>query len=643
MLRIFLVGSFLLIGACSANLFDNSITNKTELISKQPVAGKVSRFGHYSGYTERKYDGYDRESKYVAVRDGTRMAVDVYYPTRNGQREEQKLPVLMYATHYHRATIQLSGNLTTHFKIEEKNSQARFLLEHGYVIIAYDVRGSGASFGKAPTYYNLGDVAGNDTYDLIEWAAQESWSTGKIGMFGGSYMGHTQVFAAAKKPPSLKAIFPSSFSFDLDVGSKGTVRRSLHDYIVTMDHVNDIAKVDNFNETQRRLALKLGEKSIVAPVEGPLGSILRDKAIGKRAKGSKKRAVQNTIFSETLNENSIDIAAVIQSKIPTYTAGGLYDWGVSTPLLWYQNLTGPKKAVVGPWTHGPDEPNDPKSDAQRTVTQVESLRWYDYWLKGIDNGIMDEPPLNYAVIGSNNNHWAWLTGDQWPLPTVDRKDFYFSTSTKGLLLIEEPELQEQESSFTVDYSASTGTQTRYWDAMGMGPLHYPEMSDVNNKGIFYTSEPMEQDIAIVGAPIIELYLTATTPDAEVNVYLEKVLLDKTSMYVTDGVLMASWRKLKKAPYDFLGWPYVDGSKAAIKAVSPLNEEVAKLEFNLRPVGMVFEKGSRIRILITGADAGNSKQVEVFPPPSMTIFSGLNSESKISLPILKNINLLSVIN
>ena len=115
------------------------------------------------------------------------------------------------------------------------------------------------------------------------------------------------------------------------------------------------------------------------------------------------------------------------------------------------------------------------------------------------------------------------------------------------------------------------------------------------------------------------------------------------MYVTDGILMASWRKLKKAPYDFLGWPYVDGSKAAIKAVSPLNEEVAKLEFNLRPVGMVFEKGSRIRILITGADAGNSKQVEVFPPPSMTIFSGLNSESKISLPILKNINLLSVIN
>ena len=324
-----------------------------------------------------------------------------------------------------------------------------------------------------------------------------------------------------------------------------------------------------------------------------------------------------------------------ESNIPIYSIGGHFDWAPLTPLLWFENWKGPRKAVVGPWTHSPDEVDDPKSDAHNRAMTVEGLRWFDYWLKGIENGVMDESPIHFAVIDQDSNRGAWIGSSIWPMDSVERKTFYLDVKPQGdLALSERVGKQDRDAAFIIDYSATMGPTNRYSDSSGGGPLHYPELSEANSKGLVYTSAVLEKDIAVVGAPVIELNLTGTAADALVVVVLEKVLPDGQSIFVSDGKLKASWRALSPAPFNTLGLPYASGSKKLISSMPPLHAGPTMMTFNLASTGMVFEKGSRIRLLIIGADAGSYYQQEITPAPELTIFSGPTLTSKLSLPLIE---------
>ena len=171
-------------------------------------AGDELRPGPYLAYLPAQYDGFVRFSQYVAVRDGTRIAIDIYRPTKNGVLHTEKLPVVWSQDRYERAVIN-NGRLYTHLY----QSPAFFtLLRHGYVIATADVRGSGASYGITDGWFSPKEA--QDSYDITEWLAAQPWSTGKIGMAGRSYLGITQYFAAGEAPPSLKAIIPESALFD---------------------------------------------------------------------------------------------------------------------------------------------------------------------------------------------------------------------------------------------------------------------------------------------------------------------------------------------------------------------------------------------------------------------------------------------
>lgn len=607
---------------------------------------KISRFGEYSGYSERKYDGYDRESRYVAVRDGTRLAVDIFYPTKQGKRAQEKLPALFHITHYGRAKILEDGSLATITRIEDKNSQGRFLLEHGYVIVSVDIRGSGASFGhRVPTSHEGAKSFAQDSYDVIEWAARQSWCTGAIGMFGGSFHGHSQTFTAAANPPALKAITPNVTTY-YGAPLNGVVLKSILDYMSVMSRLDGLEN-GKLTGGSSRLIGKL--KSLdVAPVDGPRGESLLQQAREEHRQDQAEFKVYETpkaavgFFGNS--DSMMDLWGFLDgrlkaAKVPSYYMSGLYDAGPDVPLLYYANLTGPRKALVGPWTHGPDEPNDAKADAYIPIVSIESLRWLDYWVKGIENGIMDEPKVHYSIIDKDVNRWAWMAMNDWPADQVKRKELHFGLADGKGRLNSKAGSKQNELSFTVDYSATSGDKTRWWDGNGMGPLHYPEMSEVNKKGILFTSNRLEDDIAIAGAPIVSLSLTATAAQHQIHVYLEKVRADGSSEYVTSAAMHTSWRNAP-APYDSLGWPFLDGSRVAMAAAPSLREGITNIKFRLIPAGMVFEKGSRIRVLITGADADNFIQEPLSPAPDITVMMGPAHSSKISLPIVNDINQLA---
>ena len=157
------------IHACSAE----------NVTGRQPDSNKISRFGEYSGYSKRSYDSYVRESKYVTVRDGTRLAVDIYRPAVAGKAAKGPFPTLVTNTRYWRAIEAQDGTLTQFiaFEMDDRNSQRRYLLEHGYNIVIFDARGTGASFGQALDPFDLVTFrvsSGKDTHDVIEWAAKQA-------------------------------------------------------------------------------------------------------------------------------------------------------------------------------------------------------------------------------------------------------------------------------------------------------------------------------------------------------------------------------------------------------------------------------------------------------------------------------------
>ena len=172
----------------------------------------VSRPGEYSGYSEAAYDGYERSSQYITMRDGVRLAVDLYRPMRAGELHDDPVPVVWTHHRYNRAYLWGRGDSIVDY-IHGFGRGAPTMLAHGYAMAAVDTRSRGASFGTQQGYFSPKGAAA--AYEITEWLAAQAWSTDRVGMMGRSYLGVTQLFAASEAPPSLAAIFPEMAAFDL--------------------------------------------------------------------------------------------------------------------------------------------------------------------------------------------------------------------------------------------------------------------------------------------------------------------------------------------------------------------------------------------------------------------------------------------
>jgi putative CocE/NonD family hydrolase len=592
----------------------------------QPIP-RVSRFGDYRGYSEAVYDGWVRSSEYITVRDGTRLAMDLFRPSKNGVVSVDRLPVIWTHHRYHRSSVH-DGKVIGMLDIFPWIAT---IAKHGYVIAVVDTRGGGASFGTQPGFFSREES--RDAYDVTEWLAARPWSTGMVGMFSRSYLGETQYFAAAEAPPHLKAIFPEMAFFDLyQVAYPGGIYRA--DFF---DNWNRLTKGLDSSAPFEWNGTTLGDP--VAPVDADKKGVMLAAAINEHKanrdtvdfisplqfRDSLDKVTGKAIFAE--RGSASYLSQIEKSGVAIYHLAGWFDIFPRDSLQFFRNLHNPQKVVIGPWFH---------SEYQGLDYAAEHLRWYDYWLKGIKNGVMDEEPIHYWTIGAPAGQ-EWRAASQWPLPNERRTNCYFQagpsktvqSANDGLLTTEAPRGGNGRDDYVVDYSTTLGRGNRWANGYG-GPKDYPDLAPNDAKGLTYTSDPLAADTEVTGHPLAHLWVTSSAKDADFFVYLEEVQTDNHSVYVTEGALRASHRAVSTAPYDNVGAPY---HRSFAADVADLPGQPVELAFDLHPTSKIFKAGNRIRITVTGADKDSYQTPVQSPAPKLTLCRDSTHASYVDLPLI----------
>ena len=612
---------------------------------------KISEFGKYQGYSKAEYDGNQRISDYMTLPDGRRLAYDLILPTKNGIPAEKPLPVLFKYTPYLRTFSIFDSNgkniITDLFKLGWKERimlRVRYwiyergnlmdplfrtkwlnnMVKQGYSIIVVERPGTGASFGSPDMSFESGAREGDQ---ILDWIASQPWCDGNIGMFGESFQAMIQFAIAGSGNPHLKTIFPVSSPLDnyQSVIYRGGIHNKafnsffswatsfLETVITPVDSDKDGTILARAKE--ERKSITLGETSAVLFKKYPF----RDSILEDGTNLYENRAALYP-FIDRINH----------AGVPIYMVAGWFDLFTEDMFFWYNNLTVPRRLVVRPVDHSGIEKNGFDLDFGS-----EALRWFDYWLKGIDNGIMKEPPIYYYVMGKTEKP-VWKSCYQWPIENQQLIKFYLdksnsqniSTSNDGSFVNLPPTTQSAFDEFTVDYTAGSGERSR-WTAVNW-PRHYPDQRPNDIKTLTYTTVPLKNDLEITGHSVVNLWFSTYASDLDVFVYLREVDPKGQSTYITEGNLRASHRKLRNAPYINLGLPYQSHYQ---KDLFPLaNEEPFEMIFTFLPTSYRFSKGNRIRIAIAFADKDNFETPVVKPAPNLKLLRDVSHPSHVNFPV-----------
>jgi len=677
------------------------------MAAAQPA--RTSAFGKYEGYSDSRFDSFTRESRYVPVRDGVRIAIDIFRPAVNGKAASEPLPVALFVTRYWRSSeVEDESIRTMPGVIPAGQSWAPLLdpsayrsergwavvsgevLRHGYIVVAMDSRGTGVSYGvQSP----LLAAESEDMREVIEWIASQPWATKKVGMFGASWPGIIQLIAAMAKPPSLAAIFPAVPNFPdfyrifrtggvYGKGAALTMRKTLvglsdikdqgqtgsqYGRVVAGKRVVGPAKVDEDTDGSLRTQARAGHGSasfagyvdaiinhpVIKAAAGELGLKTIDQMIntlfysdsldralqGHDALRRKLAAAQWPQQVESLETIKRALAQMSASAIPTYLWDGWQDPMPAERLLYYFNLTTPRRITIGPWSHGAGELNDPREDAHLTLMATEIVRWFDHWLKGIDNGVDREPKVTYAVA-QDKSKWEWKMANTLPPPDAVATDFYFGPASSGsaarhagMLTRGRAPAAGGKDAYTADYGLTTGEHTRLHDATGAGPIDYPDLAPNDAKALTYTSAPFDRAVSFAGFPVVTLHVSSTSPDPSFIVYLEEVDRDGRSTLVTQGFLRASHRTPWQPPYSTNGTPWTSSLAKDVEAAAPLGAAPTELRFALHPAAQRFVAGHRIRVTIAMADEGVIWVIPESPRPVVTVWRDAGHQSRLTLPVL----------
>ena len=351
------------------------------LVLGPPAA--AAAFGVY--HPAPKYDEEVVTSLYLPMRDGTRIAVSLHRPSKDGKPVEAGLPVIWHNT----------------LAIDAARTGApphglATLTRQGYVVAVVARRGNGASFGTRRGYEDF--TEGFDAYEVTEWLAAQPWSDGKVGMFGCSNTGEAVMHAIAARPPHLAAAWAGCFAWDrFDGHTRGG--------IIAQFGTGPSRTVEQDLQTN--------------PVQGDESKTLLRQAAEEHLlstnllelmKGMPYRDSYSTlVMSRFWYEVSLGAVAdqVKRAGVPLYVQGGWLDDFRTQGLVTMANLPG-TRVVIGPWRHCRNEGFD---------LQSEQLRFFDHHLKGIDTGIAADAPIHYFTMHGPKDG-VWKSTAAWPLPAA---------------------------------------------------------------------------------------------------------------------------------------------------------------------------------------------------------------------------------
>lgn len=562
----------------------------------QAAAERVSRPGEYRGYAPVLYTETVRTSSYLRLRDGTRLAMDLYRPAVGGQPVDAKHPVL-----WEHSLSRRSPPDVTEVSVTRRMPE---LVRHGYVVAYVERRGLGASFGARRGYNDRTEA--RDAYEVTEWLASQPWSSGKVGVFGCSNTGDAAMHAASYQPPSLKAVFAGCFSWSkFDGFLRGGIpaqwgtgpERSIE------DQLKGAAPVDG--DADRTLLRQAVEQHRDAT---PLAEMWR----GMPYRDSWSDLVGSRFWLEGSVSTYRD--ALARGGAAFYVWGGWLDEFRREGLVaWATLQRNPARVLIGPWLHCRSNGFDLLADAHR---------FFDRWLKGIDNGIDREAPIHLYTQGAAQ---PWRTHTQWPpAPAAPvRLSIGGDGPAQGPLglALEPPSAARAEPGERAELVVRAAVK-------GIDAMSMTQPVSQAGQGLRFSSLPLAADTTLVGHPLAELWVASPVPDQHVFVYLEDVAPDGSTVLVTEGRLKASLRAEHRAPYAVLGLPWHRGLEADHQPL--VDGEPVRLRLDLLPLAHVFKAGHRLRVVITGSDFR-----ERFPAPAghrLTLVSSARQPSQFSFPV-----------
>lgn len=535
----------------------------------------------------------------VPMRDGLKLAADLYFPMG-----EQRAPVILMRTPYQKEASQPLGI---------------YYAQHGYATVIQDVRGRFGSEGQWEPFVN----EARDGYDSIEWLARQRWCTGKVGMVGGSYLAWVQWFAASLDPPHLTTIIPNASPSDpfhnmpYDHGMLFLTGTFLWTSVVESGATSSLSDLRLRTAVHKRF--------------GSLMTSLPVVDLDKAVLGKESRFWRDWIAHPSPRDpywaGTLYLDRLKKVKIPVFHQSGWFDGdGIGTELN-YLTMThyghANQKLTIGPWPHSDSATRGiwgHDFGAQALIDlQGEYLRWFDYWLKGEDTGILKEPLVSVFAMGSNR----WLWSSRYPLPDTRVEKLYLSSGGRantsrgdGRLTFTAPVDREPPDRYVYDpgdptpdpsfYEPSEADETAARPAGELekdAEARRAQITQSRQDILVYTTEPFAEPYTMVGPVSAVIYASSSARDTDWFVHLVEV--DENGKFLP--LIGADSGKVRARYRDSL---------TKIELLKP--GEIYKYKIDLWQTGITIQRGHRLRIELASAD---------FPTYSRNLNTGGNNETE----------------
>ena len=545
----------------------------------------------------------------VPMRDGVRLATNIYRPGSGGIPVPGKFPVILERTPYNK-------DLSEHWAI--------YFVPRGYVVISQDVRGRYASEGR----WRPDRDDGNDGYDTAQWIGEQPWSDGGIGTVGTSYPGGTQHALALAHPPYLKAMVPIDAMSDYGhygVRHDGAFELRWLNWIFTIGLPNGGTPARDPGVRDQLTELGQQVRDYVRKL--PLRPGLTPLKLAPDYESWLVEAISHGDYDDFWKDCGVDVVEHVAEykDIPVYLVGGWYDsWDLMTSNLNYvtlaKNKKGPIRLIMGPWTHGGQQASNAGEAEFGPEAKLDLAafhqRWFDHWLKGIDNGVDREPPVRIFVMGGGDAHKTpegrlfvgghWRNENEWPLARAVSTPYYLHAD--GSLRPSKPASDEAGAAIPTHYlfdphhpvptlggnvssegvlmfrgAADQRCRKDFWMCDDERPL------SARNDVLVFQTPPLTEDVEVTGQLIVKLWASSSAPDTDFTAKLVDVYPPNhdfpggVDLNVGDGILRARYRD----------------SLAHSTLMRP--GDVYGFTIEMYPTSLVFQHGHRIRLDISSSN------------------------------------------
>lgn len=602
---------------------------------------------------DRSYGIAETKNVMVAMRDGVKLAADIYRPTQNGQVMDSKFPVILVRTPYNK---------------DDATQVANAFVPHGYVVVLQDVRGRYKSDGH---WRPLVDDP-NDGFDTAQWIGTQPWCDGGIGTMGSSYAGATQHALAIGNAPYVKAMVPRNAMSDFGrygVRHNGAFELRFFNWVFTLGNASG---TPNALLAAKRAASDPEAAQALVDMGMHVPEYVRGLPLRPGATPLKFAPDYETWLIEAMSHGDYDEfwkdagASVVDhlteyKDVPEYHTTGWYDsWGMQVANLNYVGLRREKKSlqrlIIGPWIHSSENLSYAgeaqfTGDAALDLTAFH-LRWFDHWLKGVDNRVDREPPVRIYVMGGGDAHKTpegrifvgghWRDEQEWPLARSAATSYYLRAN--GVL---SPDKPAEDQPITYQFDPRNPVPTLGGNISSQGTLMFQGAADqrcrldfwlcsdtkplsARNDVLVFQTPPLANDIEVTGRLVVKLWASSNALDTDFTAKLVDVYPPNADfpagvdLNIADSIVRSRYRNgLGRAELLRPGQPY-------------------EFTIEMYPTSLVFKRGHRIRLDVsssnfprfdinpnTGEPLNNNRRSQL---AENTIYLDAKHPSQIILPV-----------